>query len=546
MIDEIHAHNVALIRDASLIPAKGLTVLTGETGAGKTALLSAFKLLCGERADASMVREDTDELKVEGRFFSEGEERVVSRRVGSDGRSRVAINGSMASVGELQAKIGPLVDLCGQHEHQRLLKTNTHVTMLDAWAHDTIEPLHERYLAAFSEAADAAAVLENVREAAQASTAQLEEARFVLQQIDAVNPQAEEYDELAAVLAKSEHGESLAQATGGAYEALSGDEGAIDAVYKAVTLLDALSSVDARLGEHASSLREATYVLEDVSREVRDYRDSVDFDPETLEENQARMAALQGLMRHYGPRLEEVIERRNEAAELIALVDDSTEREKEAQAVLDAAEKTLIEAADALEQARKEAAPRFAEEVNAQLADLEMAGASIQCAVEGLDRAQWTKVGPSRVEFLFRPSEGMQARPLARIASGGEISRVMLALKVVLGNTDEVETLIFDEVDAGVGGTTARALAQVLSELARTHQVIVVTHLAQIAVAGQTHYQVVKQEGSEKGIPETNLVELTGDERVEEISRMLSGDNSQTSLEHARELLAKAESTRSL
>lgn len=181
MIDEIHAQNVALIRDASLVPAKGLTVLTGETGAGKTALLSACKLLCGERADTGTVREDAEELKVEGRFFSEGEELVVSRRVGSDGRSRVAINGSMASVGELQSTVGPLVDLCGQHEHQRLLKMGTHVTMLDAWAHDSVAPLQEQYRIAFSKAADAAAELESIGEAAQASSLQLDEARFVLQ-----------------------------------------------------------------------------------------------------------------------------------------------------------------------------------------------------------------------------------------------------------------------------------------------------------------------------------------------------------------------------
>lgn len=540
MIDEIRAQNVALIRDATLMPAKGLTVLTGETGAGKTALLSACKLLCGERADASAVREDASELSVEGRFYSTEEEFVVNRRVGSDGRSRVSINGSMASVGELQATIGPSVDLCGQHEHQQLLKPATHVTMLDAWADESIAPALKAYQEAFATAGAAASALEEILNAAQSSSAKLEEARFILQRIDGVDPQEGEYEELAASLAKAEHVESLAQASELTYSSLSGDEGAIDAIYRAVAALDSMAAVDTQLGEYAASLREASYTLEDVSREARSYRDSIEFDPAVLEANQERMAALQGLMRAYGPRMEDVFAKRDEVAELISLVDDSSEREQKARASLAAAEAALQDAADALDEARKTAAPQFAEAVNEQLVKLEMGGASIECGVERLDRAQWTKGGPSHVEFLFQPAEGMQARPLARIASGGEISRVMLALKVVLGNADEVETLIFDEVDAGVGGSTAVALAHVLSELAQSHQVIVVTHLAQIAVAGDVHYLVEKQEARDEGLPETVLVELDEEARVNEVARMLSGDATEVSLQHAQELITKA------
>lgn len=540
MIDEIHAHNVALIHDAVLTPATGLTVLTGETGAGKTALLSAFKLLCGERADATAVREGSQDLTVEGRFFFGEDECVVSRRVGADGRSRVSINGSMASVGELQTTIGPLVDLCGQHEHQRLLKTVTHVTMLDSWAAKDIAPVLVAYQAAFEEAAEAAGELDAFREASQASSEKLDEARFVLQRIDAVDPQEGEYEELLATLSRAEHAESLALASGGTHEALSGDEGAIDAVQSAAARLDALSGVDSKLGEYAASLREATYILEDVSRDVRDYRDSIEYDPETLEANQERMAAMQGLMRSYGPRIEDVIARRDEAANLVSLVDDSADRLRAATAKQEQAEAQLLGAADTLDESRKAAAPLLAEQVNAQLAKLEMGSASLVCSIKRLDRVQWTKSSPSQIEFLFSPAEGMQARPLAKIASGGEISRVMLALKVVLGAADEVETLIFDEVDAGVGGSTALALAKVLSELAETHQVIVVTHLAQVAVVGDVHYQVTKREGAQDGLPETVLTQLGEDDRVEEIARMLSGEASVTSKEHAKEMLAKA------
>ncbi|MEG0505648.1 MAG: AAA family ATPase, partial [Raoultibacter sp.] len=303
MIDEIRVRDVALIRDAQLMPATGLTVLTGETGAGKTALLSALKLLCGERADSSYVREGASSLSVDGRFFfgDDGTDLVASRRVGSDGRSRVNIDGSIASVGELAARVGSMVDLCGQHEHQRLLKQSTHVGMLDAWAADTIAPALEAYRAAYTCAQAAAEDLTRIEDAGKSSSAQLEEARFVLQRIQEINPVEGEYEELASMLARAEHAEALANAADTAHGALAGEQGAIDAVSAAAAALDAVAQVDERFGAQAASLREAAYVLEDVAREALDYRDSIEYDPETLSSNQDRMGALQGLMRSFGP-----------------------------------------------------------------------------------------------------------------------------------------------------------------------------------------------------------------------------------------------------
>ncbi len=550
MIDEIQVENLALIREASLTPARGLTVLTGETGAGKTALLSALKLLMGERADKSAVREGADALTVSGRFFGvnvaegncapdEDGEVVAIRRVTADGRSRVTLDGHMASVGELSQAIAPAIDLCGQHEHQRLMKPAEHLHMLDAWAGKDVAAALAAYQEAFAQAKDAEAELERVRAAGEASSARLDEARFTLRQIDAVDPQEGEYEEIAAELARSEHAESLATAADAAHTALSGDGGALDALGSAISALEGAARFDESLAAYAESLREAGYVLEDVAREARDYRDGVEFDPDLLAEKQERMAAMQGLMRAYGPRMEDVLARRAEAAELVSLIDDAAEREAAAKRAVDEAESRLADAAQSLAGTRSQAAPRFAEAVTAQMARLEMGGAHLVCAAEDLPRESWTRSGSQAIEFLFRPGSGMQARPLARIASGGEISRVMLAVKVVLGQVDEVDTLVFDEVDAGVGGSTANALAEVLADLAKTHQVIVVTHLAQVAVRGQAHYVVRKAEGVD-GMPETDLRELSADERPAEIARMLSGDATETSLAHAREMLEAA------
>ncbi len=574
MIDEVQVENLALIRRASLEPARGLTVLTGETGAGKTALVSALKLLMGERADKGAVRDGESALLVSGRFFGVGDagesgktdkasgcaeaaesveaaegaeipdgaeeagELVATRRVAADGRSRATLNGRMASVGELAAHVAPLVDLCGQHEHQRLMKPASHVGFLDVWAGDAVVCARAAYEEAYDAATAAAAELARVRDAGAASSAKLEEARFVLKRIDAVNPQEGEYEELAVALAKAENAEALARAVDAAYQALSDERGALDALGEAAAALEGAARYDGKLGEWAGSLREAGYVLEDVARDARSYRDEVEFDSETLAHQQARMSDLQGLLRAYGPRMEDVLAKRAEAADLVSLVDDAAARERAAQHALDDAEAALANTAQALDAVRAQAAPQFASAVTSQMARLEMGSAQLVCAVEPLERTAWTRTGPSTVEFLFRPGAGMQARPLARIASGGEVSRVMLAVKVVLGANDSVDTLVFDEVDAGVGGSTAVALAEVLATLARTHQVIVVTHLAQVAVRGERHYLVRKREG-ESGVPETDLHRLTDEERPAEIARMLSGEVTETSLSHARELLER-------
>ena len=517
MIDEIHVENIALIKCADLVPGPGLTVLTGETGAGKTALLSALKLLMGERADSATVREGSDGALVEGRLFSGARDEegfVIQRRLGSDGRSRVRVDGSLASVRELSERVSPLIDLCGQHEHQRLLDPASHVGMVDAWAGA------------------------GVTEASRTQGSRLEEARFALERISDVDPKPGELEELEERLPRVEHAESLACCANDAAEALTCEGGALDALNTAIAELSRMARVDVKLSEFADQLSGAAITVEDAAAELRRYRDSVDFDPAELAAAQERYSAFKGLLRQWGPHMEDVFARRDEAAELLSLVDDAEARVRRARDARDAAEAELSEAARTLTKRRNAAAPRFCREVGKQMARLEMGRAELVWDSKPLARERWTVQGPTACELLYRSGAGMTPRPLRRIASGGELSRVMLASKVVLGEADAVDTLVFDEVDAGVGGSTARSLAQVLADLARTHQVIVVTHLAQVAVQGSVHYVVRRDDAAD--IPETSLIRVEAADRIAEIARLLSGDATEESLAHAKQLLAEA------
>jgi DNA repair protein RecN (Recombination protein N) len=513
-----------------------MTVLTGETGAGKTALLGALKLLLGDRADSGSVRAGAAELLVEGRFAAGGQELLARRRVSSDGRSRCAIDGEMATVGALAERVGPLVDLHGQHEHQALLSSATHIGYLDRWAGETVGEA----LAAYRQAREGFLGARARRDALEARIA--EAARnadywaFVLDEIERVSPQPGEDELLESRLPALQHGERLAQVAGESTDLIRGDGGAQDLVARAEAALEKVGGIDPRLDGIAARLTELVALIDDAGAALRDYRDLVEHDPAVLDQVLTRLSELSGLKKKHGPTLDEVLRTRDAAQAVLAVTADSQDARTSAEQAVKAAESELRTCASSLDTARREAAPAFSAQLESAAADLAMDGARFEVRFDELPFESWSSLGPARVEFLYAPAPGQPPRPLTRIASGGEISRVMLALKGVLGEADSVETLVFDEVDAGIGGATARAVGQRLAELAETHQVIVVTHLAQVAAHARRHLVVRKE--IVDGAAATSVLLIEGEDRVAEIARMLSGKDSTASLAHAAELIA--------
>lgn len=536
MLSQLSVSNIALIEDAQISFGPGLTVLSGETGAGKTALLSALKLLIGERADSAMLRDGAAQATVDGVFLDGSTTLSVRRRFDAGGRSRCWIDGAPVSVAQLAQRVGPLVDLHGQHEHQALLDPASHLTYFDVWVGAEATQARGAYRAAWVEHAQAQREWSQLDAARRSSRQEQESARFVIQDIENVAPREGEYEELQESLPALQHAQDLATAANEAYVALYDEGGAVDRLGSARTLMERSEALDPHLSALVSQLDDLLGGATDVASNLRAYRDGLEFDPRVIEQRMDRLGELDGLCHRYGPRMVDVLERLEHAHATVDLADTSDERFEQARAALDEAEQTLVSAAAQVADVRFRNADAFSAALSEAVASLGMAGASLVASVTDLPRGAWTADGSQHVEFLYAPGAAVAPRPLARIASGGELSRVMLALKGSMTAHGSDVTLVFDEVDAGIGGATANLVAERLCQLAQDNQVIVVTHLPQIAAVADAQMHVSKDDAA---LPRTTIVSVEGDLRVREIARMLSGQEDEVSLAHARELLRK-------
>lgn len=548
MFSELVIRNLGVIDDVTLDLAAGLNVLTGETGAGKTMVVSAIQLLCGGRADTDRVRAGAGVAQVEGRlvpapdsageWLEEGdEELVVSRDVGGD-RSRARIGGRLAPASALAATVGSVVEVHGQSDSATLSSPAVQRRLLDRSGGDEVAVCARRYQQAYEAWRACQSELTSLRTDDRDRERELDRLRFELTEIDAVDPDPGEEEVLDAALRRLEHAESLTQAAAAAAAAMAADGGARDALGTSVAALRGSAGVDDALDKLAARAEGLAAEAQDLGFELRAYADALEPDAERLEALRARRAALARLTRKYGADAGAVAAYATQARSRVSALDGSGDRAATLEAEQDRLAALVQAAAAQLTAARRTAGDRLASVVEGHLAELAMASAALKVR---LDPIALGPTGADRVEFLLAPHAGEPALPLAKAASGGERSRVALAVRLALADADETAVLVFDEVDAGIGGEVARAVGAKLARLARGRQVLCVTHLAQLAAHADAHFVVSKAVSTTDGGGRVvaGVRRLNEDGRVTELARMLSGDAGSTvATEHAAELRA--------
>lgn len=569
MLTELRIHNFAIIDRLDLRFGPGLIILTGETGAGKSIILDAVTMLIGGRADATVIRTESDAAFVEGVFQLKGPEKeavdeilkreelsddpnyvTLTREVRREGRSVARINGRTVSVSLLKELGALLVDIHGQSEHLSLLDPRAHLGLLDRYA-DVARPLSE-YRQTYRALLNLRRELDDLRQAQADADRRVEMLTYAAEEVEAARLKPGEDEELRKERDRLANAESLAQYAQQALAIL--DEGspespaAVDLVGQAAQALAGLAKIDSEQTELSNQAAALEDTLAELTRSLRDYLEEIEFNPKRLDEAEERLDLIHRLTRKYGGNIPAVIAHAAEARKQLETISGATERIEKLEAEESKLLEKLAKQGGALSEKRQSAAMALGKGIETELDDLKMASA--QFGVDFQTRPDpngipinndacvaFDQNGIDRVEFLVAPNPGEGLKPLVKIASGGETSRLMLALKNVLARADQIPSLIFDEIDQGIGGRVGMVVGQKLWHLARSHQVFCVTHLPQLAVFGDQHYQVQKL--VEKGRTLTRVEKLDGDPRLLELSQML-GEVGEGTLRSAHELLQAA------
>lgn len=576
VLEELRITSLGVIEESVLDLRPGFTAITGETGAGKTMIVTALGLLLGGRADSGAVRTGARAARVEGLVqvgsadralpsrvdelggAVEDDRLLLARQVSAEGRSRAFAGGVSVPVAALGELADPLVAVHGQSDQHRLLRAGAQRDALDSFAGKKALELRRRYAGVYAELRDTSVELAGMVESARERAREADLLRFGLSEVEQVAPAPGEDAALAAEEARLGFADTLRTAAEQARAALSSDDGGPDALgttSAARKLLDGVRDHDPEAGALADRLAEVSYLLSDVAADVSSYASGLETDPARLAAVSERRAALTGLLRKYGESIDEVLAWAKEAAERLLDLDGTDEHIDALRARRNELSADLASVGAALSAQRQKAAARLAKTVSDELTFLAMPHAELAVAVTRTDdpehglpvdgrTVRFTASGIDEVEFLLAANRGAEPRPLNKGASGGELSRVMLAVEVALAATNPVPTFVFDEVDAGVGGKAAVEVGRRLAMLARHAQVLVVTHLPQVAAFADQHVVVVKS--NDGTVTTSGLTVLDEEGRVRELSRMLAGlEDSDTALAHAQELLDMAQEVRS-
>ena len=563
MLKELSIRNFAIIDDLQIGFSRGLTILSGETGAGKSIILNAVNLLLGSRAVADLVRTGAESAELEALFEIAASSRVaqimsahgceasegllVRRIISRHDANRVYINGRIATIQLLNTITENLASISGQHAHQLLLKDEQHLFILDQYS--GLLPLREAVSICFNKMIPQLEKLKELKAIKARQAEQIELLEFQKNEIAAANPVPGEDQDLEQERVRFKNAEELYQNVYNSIESLYSAPGSVmEKLVAVIKDLDKISRIDGQLNSKTRRLQDTAYRIEDLIEELRSYLNSIQMDEKKLEAIEERLDCLNRLKRKYGGSLDAVFEKLTAIEQDLCGIENIAEKIKDAETHIDKLHTELKDLALKLSRKRQKAAGSFAKKVTGQLATLKMSKTNFDVAVQATAADEKTdphltdgshvitEIGIDRARFLIAPNVGEDLKPLANIASGGELSRVILALKALLAKTDSVETVVFDEVDAGIGGGVAEVVGKKLADLAKHHQVICITHLPQIAKFGDQHFRISKQVSA--GRTRTSINLLNTEDRYQEIARMLGGEKiTQTTLAHAREML---------
>jgi DNA repair protein RecN (Recombination protein N) len=555
MLIELSIRNLAVVEEVSISFKRGFHVLTGETGAGKSIIIDALGLLIGGRGSSELVRHGTDRAEVEACFelsgdhpvravlerlgiSSEEEVVIIRREITSQGKSSSRINGQMVNLGMLKEVGEFLVNIHGQHEHQSLLKVERHLDWLDLFGLKLIGPIKQEYQSLYRDYTHLKKELVELEEKSKNALQLLDLYRYQAEEIGQAKLKAGEDESLHEEKRKLANAEKLFQSASDAYEAIYGQTRGLDSVSKSIHRIESIVSFDRPvLGPLLEQMQSAYYQLEDAAYQLRDYRDRIEFNPARLERIEQRLDQINQLRRKYGADATEILTYYDKILSELSAIENKDEHVEKLRTQLEQLEQKLITCAARLTESRKSSAQQLSAAIEQELRDLHMERTKLEVRVESEH-----KLGPSGwddVEFLISPNPGEPLRSLHKIASGGELSRIMLAMKAIFARMDQIPVLVFDEVDTGVSGRAAQAIADKLSVLARSCQVFSITHLPQVACMADAHFEVRKVVEGERTY--TRVEELLGDIRVKELARMLGGvEVTDTTEKHAQEMLMLA------
>lgn len=550
MLKQLRVQHFAIIDDLTLSFANGLNVFSGETGAGKSIVIEALGFVLGARGDASMIKDGADKMTVTATFSSDmlsekirqqyqlaGDTFTLKRELDRKGRNKAYADGRAVTVSTLSQIGEKLVDFHGQHDHQSLLHASVHLALLDQFAKNEKQVL--QVAASYRRLQELQAKLEAARLSAQEKERLLDMSQYQLSEIEKVNPTADEDVQLEQTLPKLKHAGRLLEMASESYNELYGaEDAALTRATRAAKELANMATLDENLTQLSTDLNNALLTLEDISSTLADYKDGLDVDESTLDNLLERHEKIKRLKLKYGPEIADVLKTADELRTRIDHLKHAEEHEQDLQNELAKEHQHLLALAQKLHDKRFECAQKLATLITEQIRPLGFNQIRFDVAVE-MDEENLTSTGADKVEFLFSPNPGQALRPLKNIASGGEISRVMLGLKTVLAST--IPVMVFDEVDAGIGGETGFLVGQKLRACAEGRQVLCVTHLAQVAAQANQNFHV--QKTASKTSTQVTITPLTGETLTAEIARMLGGSSDKKSAAylHAKELLTRAD-----